>query len=307
MQLVCNKIIKIKGGNNLMVKNFKVFFVVPFLFLIFLSCTSSTSAEGNSKLKIVSSLNPNYNLVKYIAQDKVENYLLPFSSDSHNFEFKPSDVKNIEDADAVFYIGLSIDDKILDLSKDKNKFVKTTEGASLIKLNESDSHNHDGYIYDPHVWLSLKEYIVMGKNVLDALVKLDPENADFYNKNYEDFLNRANSMYETYKKDFDTLINKEFLSNHDSYGYLARDFGLVNSSLYDIANHGELNLQGMISAVENKNIKLILGDKNSSNSELEVISNALNSQYKLVSNLEVEGDYFTEYEMLLSSIYDGLR
>ena len=56
-----------------MIKNFKVFFVLPFLFLIFLSCTSTSSEDNNSKLKIVSSLNPNYNLVKYIAQDKVEN------------------------------------------------------------------------------------------------------------------------------------------------------------------------------------------------------------------------------------------
>lgn len=285
-------------------KSFKNYFILFFSILLFLSCTSS---KDSGKLKIVSSLNPNYNLVKYIAQDKVENYLLPFNSDSHSFEFKPSDVKNVEDADAVFYIGLSIDDKVLELSKDKEKFIKTTNGVSLIKLDGKDSH-YDESLYDPHVWLSLKEYVVMGKNVLDELVKLDPSNKDFYNKNYEDFVSRANSIYETYKKDFNTLQYKEFLSNHYSYGYLSRDFDLVNVSLHDISNHGELNLQSMIEAVENKNIKLIIGDKSSSNDELNVISEILNNaQYRLVNNLEVEGDYFTEYEALLSSIYDGLR
>ncbi len=285
-------------------KKIKNYFILSFLLLVFLSCTSN---KDSGKLKIVSSLNPNYNLVKYIAQDKVDNYLLPFNSDSHSFEFKPSDVKSVEDADAVFYIGLSIDDKILELSKNKEKFIKTTDGVSLIKLDKEDPHHHES-LYDPHVWLSLKEYIVMGKNVLDSLVKLDPENKDFYNKNYENFVNRANSIYDTYKKDFNNLRYKEFLSNHDSYGYLARDFGLINTSLHDISNHGELNLQSMIQAVENKNIKLIIGDKSSSNDELNVINDILhNAEYRLVNNLEVEGDYFTEYEALLSSIYDGLR
>ncbi len=54
-------------------------------------------------------------------------------------------------------------------------------------------------------------------------------------------------------------------------------------------------------------MKLIIGDKYESNKELETISNETNITYKVVNNLESQGDYFTEYEELLSSIYDGLR
>lgn len=284
--------------------------ILGFGILLFVSCTSQTVKEG---VNVVTSLNPNYNLIKYIAQDKVNVYNISFSGDSHNFEFTSQDIKNVQDADIVFYNGLGIDDKILELSDDKNKFVQTTKDANLISLenehhSDDDSHNHGEY--DPHVWLSINEYKTMGKVVLDNLILIDPDNTDFYTNNFQNFSKRIDEIYNSYVNDFKFVTNKEFISNHASYGYLARDFGLVNSSLYDVNNHGEVNpknLQSIIDIVKQKNLRLIIGDKYGSNKELETISNETNVTYKLVNNLESQGDYFTEYEELLSSIYDGLR
>ncbi|OAT86964.1 metal ABC transporter substrate-binding protein [Candidatus Arthromitus sp. SFB-turkey] len=305
----------------------KIYNIICFVFG-FLFLTSCTSSQKQGTLSVVVTSNPNQNLIKYIAQDKADLYSLVFNSSSHDFEVKPEDIRRIEEADVVFYNGLGLDDKVLEFSNDKSKFIKTTDGVTLIELQEEHSHNHDEEennhennenaadnhteetYYDPHVWLSLKEYKIMAKNVLDKLVELDPVNEEFYVKNYNDFVVRADSIYETYKRDFDTLTNKEFVSNHASYGYLARDFGLINSSLYDINNHGEANpqdIQTIVDVIREKNIKLIIGDEFDSNKELETISNETGVNYKVVNNLESKGDFFTEYEKLLSSIYDGLK
>lgn len=282
--------------------------------LLLASCTSPKVKDES--VNVVTTSNPNQNLVKYIAQDKVKLNPIRFDSNSHDFEVKPSDVKNIEDADIVFYNGLGLDDKVLTFSKNKDKFIKTTDGTELIKLkeeehdHEEESHDHHHGEYDPHVWLSLKEYKIMGKNVLDNLIKIDPKNEEFYKKNYNDFVTRADSIYDTYSKDFKNLNNRTFISNHGSYGYLARDFNLVNNSLHDVNNHGEVsaqNIQSIIDIIKGKNIKLIIGDEFESNKELEAIYNETGINYKVVNNLESQGDYFTEYEKLLSSIYDGLK
>ena len=85
---------------------------------------------------------------------------------------------------------------------------------------------------------------------------------------------------------------------------------MINSSLYDINNHGEANpqdIQTIVDVIREKNIKLIIGDEFDSNKELETISNETGVNYKVVNNLESKGDFFTEYEKLLSSIYDGLK
>ena len=298
----------------------KIFLLLGFLFLT--SCTSTT--VKNDTINIVTTTNPNQNLVKYIAQDKVNIYPIKFDSDSHDFEVKPNDIKNIEEADVIFYNGLGLDDKVLDFSKKTDKFFKTTAGVDLIELTNKDNehkeheekHNehHDGHDhqgkYDPHVWLSLKEYKIMGKNVLDKLIEIDPKNESFYKKNYDIFVNRADTIYNNFIKDFNMLKHRDFISNHGSYGYLSRDFNLINHSLHDVNNHGEVNpqnIQTIIDIIKNKNIKLILGDQFESNKELETISNETGVNYKIVNNLESKGDYFTEYESLLSSIYDGLK
>ncbi|BAK80788.1 metal ABC transporter substrate-binding protein [Candidatus Arthromitus sp. SFB-rat-Yit] len=283
--------------------------------LLFMSCTSQAKKEG---INVVTVLNPNYNLLKYIAQDKVGVYNITPSGDSHNFEFTPQDIKNIQDSDVVFYNGLGIDDKVLDVVDNKDKFVQTTKNSNLISLeddhiHEDDHHHEDSHsngAYDPHVWLSINEYKTMGKVVLDELITIDPNNKDFYTNNFNEFSKRIDKIYNSYINDFESIVNKEFVSNHASYGYLARDFGLVNSSLHDVNNHGEVNpknLQSIVDIIRQKNIKLIIGDKYETNKELETISNETNITYKVVNNLENQGDYFTEYEELLSSIYDGLR
>ncbi len=271
-----------------------VFLCLTMLFLV--SCTSS---QGDKEVLVTT--NPIYNLVKYIAQDKVSIYKLS-SFDGHNGEFTPEDMKHLEDSSIILYNGLSLDDKVLDTIKDKDKFLRVTDGANLIKNGEG--------AYDPHVWLSLNEFKVMGKNVLNALINLDKENEEFYKKNYSDLEKRCDDIYSTYLNDFKNLVNKEFISNHDSYSYLSRDFSLNNNSLYDINNHGELktkDIEFIIDIVKTKNIKLIVGDKFDSNKELKLIESETGINYKEVNNLEKEGDYFTEYEKLLSSIYDGLR
>ncbi len=276
--------------------------------MVFLS--SCTSSSDSGILKVVTTFNPNQNLVKYIAQDKVDTHSLNFNSSSHSFEVKPEDIKKIEDSDVVFYNGLGLDDKVLEFSNDNEKFVKTTDGVELIEVNEEHNHDQDQHTYDPHVWLSLKEYKVMAENVLNKLVELDPSNEEFYNKNYNDFINRADFIYDTYSNDFNGLVSREFVSNHASYGYLARDFDLINSSIYGVNNHGEANpkdIETVIDVIRSKGIKLIIGDEYDSNKELEVISNETGVNYKIVNNLEKSGDFFTEYEKLLSSIYDGLR
>lgn len=284
-----------------------------FLCMLIFLLTSCTGTGDNEGVQVVVTTNPIYNLVKYIAQDKVEIYYLS-SGNSHNIEFNPEDIKRLQDADIVFYNGLGLDNNVLEVSKDKGKFIRTTDGVDTIEVDydrHGDEDSNTNGTYDPHVWLSLKEYKVMGKNVLNSLIEVDSENRDFYMKNYNDFASRADSIFNTYMNDFKSLSgSKEFISKHASYGYLSRDFSLINSSLYDINNHGEVNpqnLQNIIDIVKTKNIKLIIGEEYESNKELETISRETGITYKIVNNLESRGDYFIEYEKLLSSIYDGLR
>ena len=51
--------------------------------------------------------------------------------------------------------------------------------------SEGDGHNHT---YDPHIWTSPKNAMIMVNNILEALCEVDPENADYYKDNANAYL-----------------------------------------------------------------------------------------------------------------------
>ena len=68
----------------------------------------------------------------------------------------------------------------------------------------------------------------MAKNIYNELIKIDSKNKYFYKKNFLAFLDEINS---TDKNIRELLLkvpsNSKFMVFHPSWGYFARDFGLI--------------------------------------------------------------------------------
>ena len=52
---------------------------------------------------------------------------------------------------------------------------------------EEEEHGHDHGQFDPHVWLSPVNAKKEMENIKNAYVKADPENKDYYEKNYQTY------------------------------------------------------------------------------------------------------------------------
>ena len=129
-------------------------------------------------------------------------------------------------------------DKTLTAIDDKNLVVvNSSAGINPIK-NQGEVVNEHGQ-YDPHIWLSLKEAKIQTKNIKDALVKADPKNKVFYEKNFQEFSGKLDKLYNEYKGKFAGLTNKNFVTGHAAFGYLCRDFGLKQNSVEGVFAGGE--------------------------------------------------------------------
>ena len=160
---------------------------------------SATSGDKDGKLKVVTTYSVIYDIAKNVGGDAVEvESLAPIGSDPHAYEPLPADVQKTTDADAVFYNGLNLEAggawfaKMIETAgkagEDDPVFL-ISEGVEPMYLQSGEDKGEE----DPHAWLYVLNGIKYAENVKKALIKVDPDNKELYEKN-------AARLYYTVRK-----------------------------------------------------------------------------------------------------------
>jgi zinc transport system substrate-binding protein len=277
---------------------------------------SSTSA-GDKKIQVVVTFNPMREFAEAIGKDKIEiKTIVPEGMEPHDFEPKPRDMESINKADIFVYNGLGMEawvEKTLEAVDNKSiNVVGAYNGAELI-ANEDEEEIEEHGQFDPHIWLSLKEAKVQAKNIKDALVKADEKNKDFYEANYNEFTSKLDALYNEYKDKFRTLANKNFVTGHAAFGYICRDFGLVQKSVEDVFAEGEPTMQKLKELTEfskKNNIKTIFMEELASPKVSETLAQEVGAKVEKIYTIESKEDgkdYIASMRENLDRIYNSLK
>jgi zinc/manganese transport system substrate-binding protein len=185
-----------------------------------------------ANVKAVTTITIIYDLVKNIGKDKVEvNYLCRGNQDPHFLEVMPSYMLKLRNADLVFEVGLDLEKwlpqlidgsrntniQIIDLSKDINKME--------VPSTKMDARYGDVHPYgNPHYYLDPLDVKIMAKEVLDALSTQDPENASYYEKNYNDYIKMLDSKIAEWGNEMLKVKGKPIVFFHSSWIYFADQY-----------------------------------------------------------------------------------
>lgn len=276
--------------------------------LIGCSGEKSNEIKKDGKLSVVVSIYPLEQFTRMIGGDKVNILtLVGPGQEPHDFELKPTDLKTLTESDVFVYNGLGLEhwlDQVKGQLKDsKTLMVDSSKDVKVIK---------DGDKIDPHVWLSLKEAQVQANNIKNALIEKDPNNKDFYQKNYEDLKVKFNKLYNEYKPKFGKLKNKDFVTGHAAFGYLCRDFGLKQKSISDLYADGEATpktLENLAKYCKENNIKTVFSESLASPKESETLAREAGAKVEKIYTLESKEDdktYLEGMEYDLDVIYKSL-
>lgn len=214
----------------------------------FTSCVNNK--KDSNKVKIITTFYPIYIMALNITDgiDNVE--VLNMSEQNtgclHDFQLKTEDMKNIETADAVIINGAGMEtfmDKIFEEFPQKN-VIDSSKGIDLIKENyhdDIDSHNtsHDGHNHhhddvNPHIWVSISNYIMQVENVSNGLVAIDPDNKDKYKKNTDKYIASLNNLKSEMHNNLSNVSKKDIITLHESFDYFAKEFNL---NIIAVINH----------------------------------------------------------------------
>ena len=229
-----------------------------------------TTVQVEDKPQIMVSLFPQYDIIRQIAQDKVEVELfLPAGSEPHSYEPSASTLMKIVEADLFVYSSDELEPwvkRLVEGNASENLIV--LDASNGITLLEAD-HGHEGededeeeLVFDPHYWLDPQNMIIMSESIRDALIEIDPENEAFYIENANSYIASLKELDSNWQDLFDRAqLNQIIYGGHFAFGYLSHRFGLEILSPYSgyapDAEPSAQALAGLMDVLAEKEINVI--------------------------------------------------
>ena len=308
--------------------NILILIIIAFLIIYF--ARSKESNIDNSKIKVVSTIFPNYDFAKKIGGDKAEvTLLLDSGVESHTYEPSPKDMIKIENSDIFIYTGNEFEawaKNILDSLTSSIEVVDTSKNIELIEIEEfeernlnsaivnDDSHDigHTESSFDSHIWLNPRNAGIMIENCLQAFCKMDPANSEYYRNNAEKY---KEEILELDKK-FENLVNnsnrKELaFAGEFAYTYFIDRYNLKFISVYNNCGEGQepsiSKIKSVIDYINNKNLPVVFYEELSEGIVAKMIDSETSAKslvFYSLHNGDIEKD---SYVSLMQKNYEVLE
>ncbi len=278
---------------------------------------TNKSITMNNKLEVTTSFYPNHFLARQIGGDLVEVInLTPAGSEPHDYELTSSDVINIKKSKILILNGGGLEVWEDDIRKNLNKDVLVlTLGEDLInqKLEEGDAGKKD-----PHIWLSPALMIKMAEKVTAGLSQVDFENKSYYESNLTVLKFKLINLDAQYKKELDNCKKRNFVTAHDAFTYLAKEYNLNQVAIAGISPEEEPSIKQLVEVskfAKDNEIKYIFFEKLVSPKLAQTVAQEIGAQTLVLNPLEglsaddlAQGkNYLTEMEKNLENLKIALE
>jgi len=251
------------------------------------SALSATVAQAQEPLQVVTSFSILDDMVETVGGDHVTvTSLVGPDGDVHAFSPKPADAQSLADADLIVVNGLQLEgwiDRLIDASEYDGDVLVASDGINTRPFEghedeESGDHDHDhddhdhaaggeeGHHHhgdvDPHAWQDLENGEQYARNIRDALVKLDPDNADDYQANAEAYIGKMEALNSESKQRLAQIPESDrlIITSHDAFGYFADAYGLQLLSpvgINTLAEPSASDMGNLIQQIESSHAKAL--------------------------------------------------
>ena len=254
--------------------------------------TSSSSNNSDDTLNIVTSFYPIYistlNVIKDVPNVELTNMTKAQTGCLHDYELTPQDLKTLDKADVFVINGAGMEsflDKIISQFNSMD-IIDSSSNISLIESAEdhdhdSEEHNHDSEEHDheheenPHVWVSISKNIQQVQNIADGLSKIDPNNADKYQANATEYIDKLKVLQTKMHEELDSLPNRNIITFHEAFPYFAEEFNLNIVGVIQVEPDSEPSakeIESVIETIKSNNVKALFTEPQYSSKTAETIA-----------------------------------
>lgn len=307
---------------------FKLVVMALIATLVLAACSDTDKENGSGSsdepLQVITSFTLLEDMVKQIGGDRVEIHnLVPIGTDPHEYDPLPEDMSAAEDADLLFYNGLNLEGgdtgwfaKLVDTVGQKDDAIfELGAGVEPLYLTSSEGETE----VNPHSFLDPTVGIKMAENALEALIKVDPDHQEDFEKNAEAYLETLKEIDQEYSDKINEIPeeNRVLVTSERAYQYMATTYGLKEGYIWavDTEEGGTPEqIKTLIEFIEENEPPVLFVESNVDTRPMETVSNETGVEIfkddlfsDEIGSPGEEGDTYVKYlQYNIDKIYEGL-
>ena len=222
--------------------------------------TSTNRLESRDKyLNIMTVNKPQYDMVKIITKDNHNvQYMFTEENDIYNFKYNNEVLSNVSNMDLFIYSGTSFEPWtntfINELKKGNLGIINLARGIRLLNYDQDGVSKEN-----PYYFIGAEEYKIALYNVKAAIQDRDPQNRDYYEKNYNNAIKEFDKKLDNYNKKLKQLNDFTFITLSNDFDYLLKGIGLNtlkldNHELSDFIKINNLDVNKLVIVEDGENL-----------------------------------------------------
>lgn len=279
-----------------MKKIISMILILSMLTVIVAGCGNEDLVDDNGKYKVVVTTTIIADVVREIAGDLVEvEALMGPGVDPHLYKASAGDVKRMNEADMVVYNGLHLEGKMGEVFENIKGKIIFAANENLDESKLLDFATNPGY-FDPHVWFDVEIWEGATKRIAEGLKELDPENAESYDENLENYLKELEEL-DLYIRDRIEELDPDkriLVTAHDAFQYFGNEYGFEVRGLQGISTDAEAgtgDVRNLADFIVEKEIKAIFVESSVPRKNIEALQEAVESRG---FDVEIGGELYSD-------------
>lgn len=294
--------------------------------IFFASCKSDEKKDGSSKLKVVTTTTMLTDLVERIGGDSIQvQGLMGSGVDPHLYKASEGDVSKLFNADIVFYMGLHLEGKLVEVFEKMEKGnANTVAVGEVLPKDELIGSEYFASNYDPHVWFNIGFWKQIATHTMEELQKADPNNANFFEENTQKYIAELEALELQLKETIETLPKEQriLVTAHDAFNYFGAAFGFEVVGLQGLSTATEAGVQDvqeLAKFIISREVKAIFVESSVPKRTIEALQASVKSKGHEVTiggtlysdalgnKGTVEGTYIGMFQYNVETIVNALR
>lgn len=288
------------------------------------SCKDVTPSDG--KLNVVTTTTMITDLVKTIGGDQIHvQGLMGSGVDPHLYKASEGDVTKLAKANLIFYGGLHLEGKLIEVfEKMKGRNITTIAVSDALDKSTLIGSENFASNYDPHIWFDVQNWELITNFVVKKLSEANPENANLFETNGKKYIQELEALDIEIREIISTLPEDRriLVTAHDAFNYFGQAYGFQVVGLQGLSTATEAgvqDVQNLANFIIDKKIKAIFVESSVPRRTIEALQAAVTSKNHQVviggtlysdalgNDGTVEGTYVGMFKYNVNTIVDALK